>query len=356
MAINPFQRVLRVLVGSTQNDLRRQIQYLKAENEILRLKIKGPIRVTTRERARLVRLAKPIGSAIKALASIATPNTILKWIRAADKKRPKKKVIRRKSGRPRTPEHIRLLILKLARESGWGYTRILGELKKLNIKVSRGTVVNILREAGLPTSPERGEATWDQFIQSHAKTLWACDFIQQRMLTLRGFRDAYLLVFVNVATRKAVATTSTEHPNAEWVAAQVERLKQMTGSRATECRVLTRDNDQKFGRAFDDALRSRDIMPVRLPYCAPNLNAHVERFIQTVQNECLDRFMVMGTDHLDHLMAEFIEHYNRERPHSAIDNRPPVGRPPPLRLAGSGEVRCRERLGGVLRHYYRKAA
>jgi hypothetical protein len=121
-------------------------------------------------------------------------------------------------------------------------------------------------------------------------------------------------------------------------------------------RTLTRDNDQKFGRAFDDALRSRRIMPVRLPYCAPNLNAHVERFIQTVQNECLDRFMVMGTSHLDHLMAEFIEHYNRERPHSAIDNRPPVGRPPPLRLAGSGEVRCRERLGGVLRHYYRKAA
>lgn len=171
-----------------------------------------------------------------------------------------------------------------------------------------------------------------------------------------GFRDAYLLVFVNVATRKAIATTSTEHPNADWVAEQVSKLKSATGSRATKYRVLTRDRDTKFGRAFDDALRAQNITPVHLPHCGPNFNAHVERFIQTVQMEYLDRFIVIGPSHLDHLMAEFLEHYNRERPHSSIDNRPPVGRPPPLRLANGGAVWCRTRLGGVLRHYYRLAA
>jgi hypothetical protein len=67
-------------------------------------------------------------------------------------------------------------------------------------------------------------------------------------------------------------------------------------------------------------------------------NAHVERFIQTVQIECLDRFIVMGTSHLDHLVREFMEHYNRERPHSAIGFRTPVGRSPPA--ADRGPVRC----------------
>jgi putative transposase len=96
---------------------------------------------------------------------------------------------------------------------------------------------------------------------------------------------------------------------------------------------------------------------VRLPHCAPNLNAHVERFIQTVQNECLDRFIVMGVEHLDHLIGQFIEHYNTERPHSAIEFRTPGGSRAPLRLADrDGPVRCRERLGGALRHYYRTAA
>jgi putative transposase len=301
----------------------------------------------------LARLAKPLGSAVKALVSIAKPETVMRWIREADKGRPGKKTSTRKPGQPRTPDDIRRLVLKIAKETGWGYTRILGELKKLNIKVSRGTVVNIPREANLPTSPQRGEATWDQFIKSHAKTLWACDFVQQRILTMRGFRDAYLLVFVNVATRKAIATTSTEHPNAEWVAEQVSKLKSAAGSRATECRVLTRDRDTKFGRAFDDALRAQNITPVRLPHCSPNLNAHVERFIQTVHVECLDRFIVVGTSHLDHLVREFMEHYNRERPHSAIGFRTPVGRSPPA--ANRGPVRCRTRPGGVLKHYYRTA-
>ncbi|MFN9090961.1 MAG: integrase core domain-containing protein [Alphaproteobacteria bacterium] len=99
---------------------------------------------------------------------------------------------------------------------------------------------------------------------------------------------------------------------------------------------------------------AKTITPVRLPQCSPNFVANVERFIQTVQVECLDRFIVMGTSHLDHLVREFMEHYNRERPHSAIGFRTPVGRWPPA--SGRGPVRCQTRLGGVLRYYYRVAA
>ena len=227
-------------------------------------------------------------------------------------------------------------------------------MRNPDIHISRSTVVNILRQASLPTGPQRGEATWDQFIRSHAETLWACDFVQQRVLTLKGWKDAYLLVFVNVATRKAVATVSTEHPDAKWVAQQASSFKSLTGE--SGCRVLTRDRDTKFGKAFDGALRRQGITPVRLPHCSPKLNARAERFIQSLQGECLDRFIVMGTEHLDHLTSEYIEHYNTERPHSGIGHRLPEWKNQSLRLLGhGGEVRCRTRLGGVLRSYERVA-
>jgi putative transposase len=95
-------------------------------------------------------------------------------------------------------------------------------------------------------------------------------------------------------------------------------------------------------------------MSVHLPHCSLNLNDHVERFIQTMQVECLDKLIVMGTGHLDHLVRDFIEHYNRKRPHSSIGLRTPADRSPPA--SGRGPVRCRTRLGGVLRHYCRVAA
>jgi len=349
----PHLRLLRVLSGSSQGELYRQIQFLKAENEVLRARIVGPVRVTARERYRLVRLARPLGAAIRDLVTIVKPATLMKWIKASDKKH-KPKPSTRTPGRPRTPEDIRQIVLRIARETGWGYTRILGELKKLDIHVSRSTVVNILRQASLPTGPQRGEATWDQFIKSHAETLWACDFVQQRVLTLKGWKDAYLLVFVNVATRRAIATGSTEHPDAVWVARQASGFKSMTG--LSGCRVLTRDSDTKFGKAFDEALRDTGVTPVHLPHCSPNLNAHAERFIQTIQTECLDRFIVMGCGHLDHLTSEYMVHYNNERPHSGIEHRVPDWEDRPIRLANpDGEVRCRTRLGGVLRCYEKAA-
>lgn len=166
-----FRRLLGVLSGSTQDDLRRQVQYLKAENEILRAKIQGPIRLKPEERSRLVKLGKPLGRAIQSIISVVSPKTFLRWVRQDDKIKPKKRG-GRTPGRPRTPVDIRRLVLRIARETGWGYTPILGELRKLGIRsISRATVVNILKEARLPTGPERDEATWNEFVKSHAQTL-----------------------------------------------------------------------------------------------------------------------------------------------------------------------------------------
>ncbi|MBY0310476.1 MAG: transposase [Phycisphaerales bacterium] len=100
---------------------------------------------------------------------------------------------------------------------------------------------------------------------------------------------------------------------------------------------------------------------MQLPFRSPNLNAHVERFIQSLQNECLRKFLILGTRHLDHLVMEYVQHYNLERPHSRIGHRTPAGRAPPLRIAKRDNldargILCSTRLGGVLRHYRRSAA
>ena len=87
---------------------------------------------------------------------------------------------------------------------------------------------------------------------------------------------------------------------------------------------------------------------------APHLNAYAERFVQAIQQECLDKFIALGTEHMDHLISEYVEHYHTERPHQAMGNAPLL--PIAVESAAEGAVLAFERLGGVLRHYVRSAA
>ena len=362
MPSTSIHRLFRVLAGSSRDDLHRQIQFLKAENEVLRARIKGPVKVTRAERARLVRLGRPLGKAIRSLVTIVRPETFLKWVREAGKKPKRRRPVKKRPGRPRTPGDIRKIVLRIGRETGFGYTRILGELKKLGIGgVSRSTVVNILKEAGLPTGPQRGERTWDEFLKAHAKTLWACDFLTMRLLTRRGLRYAFALVFVHPQTRRAFVSTSTNTPDGAWFAEVVRRFVSSVPKGMAKPKLLLRDRDDKFrvgDDAFGKALAQVGIETMQLPHRSPNLNAYVERLIQSIEVECLDHFIVLGTRHLDHLLSEYIEYHNRERPHMSLEFATPLGRKPPVRAgpAEPREVRCKQRLGGVIKHYCRKAA
>ncbi len=204
---NIYRSLLLVLVGATQKELARQVRYLTVENQLLRSRLPSRVTLTPQERNRLVRFGAKLGRAIDQLVSIVHPDTLRRWIR---EDRHGNERCRSLAAGDAPPEQIRRLILKLARENGWGYTRILGELKKLRVRsVSRNTVKNILKANGLDPGPQRGPGTWDEFLKIHAVTFWQCDFFSKRVLTPKGFKELFVVVFLHVQTRRVFLTRAT---------------------------------------------------------------------------------------------------------------------------------------------------
>ena len=364
---NVYTSLLLVIAGSTDRELARQVNYLKAENQILRSRLPSRISLTEREKNRLIRFAKNLGSALNELATIVHPGTIRRWIReAAAKSKARRKG---KSGRPRTAKDIEKLILKLAKDNSWGYTRILGELKKLGIEsVTRNTVKNILKRNGFESGPKRGPGTWDEFVNRHAKTLWQCDFFSKKIVSKSGLRDIFVLIFINVETRRVYISPSTYKPDEQWMVQQATTFIESTKAGGPKCKILMLDNDAKYSKLFMDVFEKGKIKTQRTPIRSPNMVAFAERFVQTIKQECLDHFVVFGHKHMDLLCQEFKDYYHEERPHQGLENELVIDGTRTKKRSKSGttqseavsipisEIRCKERLGGLLKSYSRRAA
>jgi putative transposase len=348
------QSFLLLIARSADRELARYLEFLKAENRVLRGRLPAKIVVTPRERQRLLRYGRKLGPAIKDLITIVTPRTFLRWLQA---EREPRQVVRRPGRRP-TPADVRALIVRIARESGFGYTRILGELKKLGVcSVSRSTVVKILKEEGLDPGPKRGEGTWDEFLKRHAQTLWACDFFSAKVWTLRGAVEMFVFFVIHVGSRRAHVVGMTPNPDRVWMVQQARNLAIHFGAQAAAPKFLIRDLDTKLVREFDQVLECDGVEIVKVGPKKPNMNAYAERFVQTVRQECLDHFLICGEAHLRHLLKVFLDYYHDLRPHQGLDNVPPRAAPPPApRACPAGQVECHEFLGGLLKSYHRQAA
>jgi transposase InsO family protein len=114
-------------------------------------------------------------------------------------------------------------------------------------------------------------------------------------------------------------------------------------------RFLVRDRDTKFTTSFDDVFASIGVETICTPVRSPRPNAFAERFVRTVRNECLDHLLVFSRRHLETVLAEYIEHYNEERPHRGLDLTPPK---PTTTLPGqTGAIHRRDILGGLIHEY-----
>lgn len=346
--------LLVLIATATDKELARHLQYLKVENQILRSKLPKRVSLTERERQRLIKFGKPLGAAIKQLITIVSPRTFYRWLEG-DKEGRKPA----KTGRPRTSEDIRELIIRMAKENAWGYTRIVGELRKLGIcKISRQTVKNILKEHGLDPGPDRLEGTWDEFLKRHAKTLYQCDFFSVRSWTMQGVVDLYLLVFIHVESRRVWVSPPTAHPDSAWVSQQARNVSFFFDELNAPPTLIVHDRDTKFTKDFDEILKTEGAKIKLSVIRSPNLVAYVERWIQSIKQECLGHFIIFGEKHLHYLVREWGDWYHRQRPHQAKNNLP-LGMEEPPEVGEelpSEEIVCQERLGGLLKHYERRAA
>ena len=196
-----YHPLLELIATAAENELATIIQYLKEENRILRDKLPKRVPLTDQERQRLVNTGTPLGSAIKEIITIVHPRTFQRWVAAT--KGDSSTQTKKKTGRPKTSEEIRELVIKIAKETGWGAGRICGELMKLGCgEISRTTVLKILREHNLEPAPKRGPGSWHEFIHRHKDTLYACDFFTKKIWTTSGLVEMYLLVFIHIGSRR----------------------------------------------------------------------------------------------------------------------------------------------------------
>ncbi len=123
-------------------------------------------------------------------------------------------------------------------------------------------------------------------------------------------------------------------------------------------KIVMRDRDAKYPRAFDAILQSEGIKIKKTPVRSPNMQAHVERVIQTLKHEVLNHFVVVSEKHLNHILSEAVTWYNNKRGHSARENLPPSWQQPTeeIQTIKLKDVGCSTRLGGLLKHYWRRAA
>jgi transposase InsO family protein len=354
-----WKRLLACVTGSVDAELLLRNEYLATENRILRSQLRGRLRLSDAERISLAEIGQRLGrKALAEVAQIVRPETILAWHRKLVAKKFDGSKKRAGPGRPSTTQEVEELVLQLARDNrSWGYKRIVGALENLGYKLSAQTVANLLRCHGIAPAPERGKGTpWKEFIRSHLEVLAAVDFFTAEIWTARGLVTYYVLVFLRVAARQVYIAGVTPWPDLDWMKQMARNVSLAEEGFLNGCRYLLHDRDTKFCAGFDAILRAGGIEPLVLPVRSPNLNAYCERWIRSVKEELLSKLILFGESSLRHCLENYVVHFHTERNHQGKSNL--ILFPAPADRIGEteGPIRRRERLGGLLRFYYRQAA
>ena len=351
-----WKKLLAYISGSVDGELLLRNEYLVTENRILRAQIKGRLRLTGGERKTLAEIGKRLGrKALEEVASIVKPETILAWHRKLIAKKFDGSKNRAYPGRPKIDADVENLIVRLAQENrSWGYDRIVGVLGSLGHKVSDQTVGNVLKRHGIPPAPEREKTTtWKEFIRSHMNVLATTDFFTAEVWTKSRLVVYYVLFFMHIVTRRVHVAGITPYPHKEWITQMARNVTMADDGFLWSHRYLIHDRDGKYCPTFVDPVESVGVKCLKLPARSPNLNCFAERWVKSVKEECLSKLILFGEASLRRAVAQFETHFHEELPHQGRGN--VILFPSPEGNDVDGRIRCRERLGGLLKYSYREA-
>ena len=196
--------------------------------------------------------------------------------------------------------------------------------------------------------------SWETFLKAHWGAIAATDFFSIEVLTRVGLVRYFVLFVIDLKTRKVEIAGIAEQPDGEWMKMAARNLTDCDAGFLTGTRYLIHDRDPLFSEGFRKILKPSGVKTVKLPARSPNLNAYAERFVRSVKSECLAQIIPLGERHLCKAVKEYTDHYHFERNHQGLDNE--LIEKPSDAANIDGAIECRERLGGVLSYYYRRAA
>ena len=227
--------------------------------------------------------------------------------------------------------------------------RVRGELLKLGHRVSATAIRNLLRRNRIGPAPLRSQQTWKAFLRAQASVIVLTDFLSVDTVFLKRL---YVLLYMELATRRVIWFAVTARPDAAWVTQQARNVSWELDQVGVPARFLIHDHDDKYGGGSDLVFEGDGMVVIRTPIAAPRANSHIERQIGSTRRECIDWLLILNRRHLERVLTVWFEHYNQARPHRGLDLRTPIARSDPV--VTSGPVRCDERLGGLLREYSRE--
>ena len=267
--------MLLILAGWINHRQQEVIEYLRAENRVLREKLgKKRILLNDDQQRSLAIKGKILGrKLLKQLATIVTPDTILRWHRELVAAKWDYNERRKKIGRPPASAEVVDLVLRMARENpGWGYDRIQGALANLGHRISNTWVGSILKTNGVDPAPDRKrQSTWSSFLQIHWDVLASVDFTTIEVWTKSGLVTVYLLFAMELATRRVHFAGSTANPDEPWMLQVCRNLTDAEDGFLRGKKYLLMDRDTKFSDAFRVTLEQAGVEAVRLPPRSPNL-------------------------------------------------------------------------------------
>ncbi|MBO1323466.1 integrase core domain-containing protein [Acanthopleuribacter pedis] len=177
----------------------------------------------------------------------------------------------------------------------------------------------------------------------------AADFFTVELTRGWGIQQVHVLVMMHLATRRMHIAGIVDEPTQAWLVQVARNETDEEHGFLKEGSYLIHDRAAVFGEKFKTTLAAGGVTTVKLPARSPNLNAHVERVIRSIREECLDQFVIFSRRQLEYLLGEYVTHYHEERPHQGLGNRLISGE----QGQSQGKIRRRTRLGGLLSFYDR---